>query len=131
MIRAALLHLGVGFTFGALLLFNKGIALDGRVWPLLAPHIELVLLGWTMQLAMGTAFWIMPRFTGAQRYGNVRLGWATFALVNLGVIGAAFGLYIGTGSLVLIGRAGELLAAFSFVLHLWPRIKPFGETSTN
>ena len=60
-IRTALLYLGIGFTFGALMLFNKGVPFDPMLWRLLRPHIEFVLLGWTMQLAMGVAFWIMPR----------------------------------------------------------------------
>ena len=55
-IRAALVALGIGFLFGALMLANKGVPFDPSLWRLLPAHIELVLLGWTMQLALGVAF---------------------------------------------------------------------------
>ena len=61
-IRASLLYLVLGFTLGGLLLFNKGIPLDPRIWILLPAHIESVLFGWTVQLVMGMAFWILPDF---------------------------------------------------------------------
>ena len=36
---------------------------------------EVVLFGWTLQLAMGIAFWILPRFSHEPRYGNQAFGW--------------------------------------------------------
>lgn len=126
MVRAALLHLGAGFTFGALMLFNKGTPVNGMIWQLLWPHVELVLLGWTLQLGMGVAFWIMPRFSGPRRYGRVWLGWAAFGLLNAGVLVVIGGLLAGTDGLIALGRALEVLAAGAFALHLWPRIKPLG-----
>lgn len=123
MIRAALLHLGVGFTLGALMLWNKGMPFDDRIWLLLPAHLELVLLGWTLQLAFGAAFWILPRFSARpQPYGDARWGWLSFALINAGVIAAALATWI--DGLLLIGRLLQLLAALSFALLMWPRIKP-------
>jgi hypothetical protein len=69
MLRTALIHLGIGFTLGALLLSNKGIPYALELWRLLLPHVEFVLFGWTMQLMMGVAFWILPRHTHEPRYG--------------------------------------------------------------
>ncbi|HEU4475029.1 MAG TPA: hypothetical protein VFR72_09320, partial [Gemmatimonadales bacterium] len=91
MIRAALIHLATGFTIGALLLIHRGAPLHPAV-PLLRPaHAELLLLGWTMQLAMGVAFWILPRFrTGSER-GDERPALLAFLLLNVGVIAAAAG----------------------------------------
>ena len=126
MVRAALLHLGAGFTFGALMLLNKGAPVSGEIWRLLWPHVELVLLGWTLQLGMGVAFWIMPRFSGERRYGRVWLGWAAFGLLNAGVVVVIGGQVAGEAGLVALGRALEVLAAGAFALHLWPRVKPLG-----
>jgi hypothetical protein len=56
-IRTGLLYLGVGFTLGALILFQKGVPYAGVVWQLLPMHIEFVLVGWTMQLALRVGFW--------------------------------------------------------------------------
>lgn len=128
MLRAALLHLGIGFTFGALMLWNKGLMFDARMWLLLAPHLELVLLGWTMQLAMGTAFWILPRFSSAPRHGDVRWAWLAFACINIGVSSTALGTYLGVPWMILSGRLLELLAVASFAIHIWPRVKPLAFT---
>ena len=126
MIRAALLHLGTGFTLGALLLWNKGLPFEGTIWRLLIPHIEFVLLGWTLQLAMGAAYWIMPRFSDRPRYGNARLARAAFVLINAGVGLVVLGSFVVGDPLIALGRLCELLAAGAFALHLWPRVKPLG-----
>ena len=57
-----MLYLALGMTVGALLLFHKGIPLHPALWRWLPPHLEFLLVGWTLQLAMGVAFWILPRF---------------------------------------------------------------------
>jgi hypothetical protein len=128
MVRAALLHLGTGFTFGAFMLWNKGLPFEPRLALLLSPHIELVLVGWTIQFAMGVAFWIIPRFTGPQRYGRVWLAWGAFVLINAGVIMVVASYLLGALDwLTLPGRILEMLAVVLFAVHIWPRVKPFGE----
>lgn len=127
MLRTALVYLALGFTFGALLLFNKGIPLSPRLWSLLPAHIEFLLLGWTVQLAMGVAFWILPRFSRAPRRGNERLVWLAFVLLNLGVLLAGIGpLLAAPAWTVFLGRAAEAGAALAFAAHAWPRVKAFG-----
>ncbi len=126
LIRLALIYFGVGFTVGGLLLFNKGVPLDARFWRLWPVHVELTLVGWTMQLVMGVAYWILPRFTGARRYGRrVWLGWAALVLLNAGVLAASVGQAAGhLPALVVAGRVCEFLAAGAFGLYIWPRVKP-------
>jgi hypothetical protein len=85
-LRASLLYLAVGFTLGALLLFHKGIPLHPALWRLLPPHIEFVLLGWTMQLAMGVAFWILPRYRQGSEHGREVTAGLAFVLLNGGVL---------------------------------------------
>jgi heme/copper-type cytochrome/quinol oxidase subunit 1 len=128
MVRAALLHLGIGFTIGALMLYNKGNPINPSIWRLLAAHMDFVLLGWTMQLAMGVAFWIMPRFSGEQKYGSQRLAWVALILINVGIFTVALSPCGDTAAdvMVLAGRMAELLAAIAFVIHIWPRVKAFG-----
>ncbi|MBI5671476.1 MAG: hypothetical protein HZC41_26085 [Chloroflexi bacterium] len=131
MVRAALLHLGTAFTIGALMLFHKGNPLDAGIWRLLAAHMDFALLGWTMQLAMGVAFWIMPRLSGERKYGVVWLAWLAFGLINAGVLAVAVSPWFGTAGnvLALAGRASELGAAVVFAIHIWPRVKAFGATT--
>jgi len=122
-VRAALLHLGVGFTLSALILFHKGAPLHPAVWRLLPLHVEMLLAGWMAQLAIGVAFWILPRFRGTER-GNVRLAALAVATLNLGVLAAGVGGVAGWHAAILLGRAAELLAAGMFAAHVWPRVKP-------
>lgn len=122
-IRAALLYLALGFTFGALMLANKGVPLHPALWRLLPAHMEFLLVGWTLQLAFGVAFWIAPRWWHGPSRGNEAGAWAAFGLLNVGVWLVALGSWIGGGTAVLvIGRVAQLAAAVAFAWHLWPRI---------
>ncbi len=126
-VRTSLLYLGVGFFIGASMLTQKGLPFDPSILRLLPLHIELVLFGWTLQLAMGIAFWILPRFSREPRYGNQRLGWIAFGLLNLGVLSAGVGAWVGAPPIVVLGgRLFELAAAVCFALHAWRRVRPIG-----
>jgi hypothetical protein len=124
-IRASLIYLVTGFTLGALLLFHKGIAVQPRFWQLLPPHIEFLLLGWTLQLALGVAFWILPRSLQGLGRGNEALAWVAFILINAGVLLAGVSWMIGAPSfLPLLGRLAEAGGTMAFVMHAWPRVRP-------
>jgi hypothetical protein len=122
-IRAALLYLGVGMTMGALMLANKGVSFAPVVWRLLAPHIEIVLIGWTVQFVMGVALWILPRLTRDPKYGNTAYGWAAFALLNAGVLAFCLALWFGAGWLALFGSCAELGAGCLFIVQVYPRVR--------
>lgn len=123
MIRTALLHLLAGFTIGALLLANKGILIHPLLWRLLPIHIELLLLGWTLQLALGVAFWILPRFQNERP--RTGLAWAAYLLLNTGIGLVAGGVVWTAWPLLLFwGRLIEVAAVTTFAIHAWPRIKP-------
>jgi len=123
-VRTALLYLGVGMTFGSLMLFNKGVLIDAQIWRLYAPHIEAILIGWTVQLAMGVAFWITPRFRHPPKYGNIKRAWSAFILLNIGILLAIIGNWHGQ-TWIFAGRSLEALAVIAFVIQIWRRIKPF------
>ena len=126
-VRTALLHLGTGVTLGMLMLWNKGIVIDPLLWLLLGTHLEVLIFGWLIQLALGVAFWIIPRFTQEPRYGNIRRGWIGFVLFNLGIFLVILSAWV-TGAEVLkpIGRLVEMGGIITFMTVLWPRVKPFG-----
>lgn len=123
-VRAALVHMGIGFLFGSLILHHKGIPLYGWTWKLLTPHIELMIFGWTLQFVMGIAFWILPRFSHEPRYGRVGLGWCSFWVFNVGVAVAAIGGWFMADVALLLGRLAMLLAMLFFAVMIWPRVKP-------
>ena len=125
-VRSALFYLALGFTLGALMLFEKGVPVYPPLLTLLPLHIEVVLFGWTVQLVMGIAFWILPRFAGASR-GNERAAWLAYGLMNAGVWLAGLGVLLGLPPwLPALGRLAEAAGVVAFVLHAWPRIKPMG-----
>ena len=77
MIRAALVELAGGALLGALILAGRGIGTDYLLrWRPL--HAELLLIGWTLQLALGVAWWILPRFRSGPERGGDGLAWASF-----------------------------------------------------
>jgi hypothetical protein len=122
MVRAALCHLLLGFTIGALLLAHKGIPFAGWLWRLLPAHREFLLLGWTLQLALAVAFWILPRFY--TKRPRAWLAWVTLLLLNSGVLLVALAPLLPQPlNLTLWGRVAELGAVLTFALHAWPRVK--------
>lgn len=132
MIRTALLHLGIGFTLGALALANKGIPLLPWLWTLRMPHVHLLLAGWMVQLACGVAFWILPRYDAAGSRGDERPFWIGYIALNSAVLLAA--LHDPLAYLVnqpaipwLITLAGlsYTIAALTLAPALWGRILPF------
>jgi hypothetical protein len=128
-VRAALIYLALGFTLGMLLLANKGIQISPYIWQLLPAHIEFLLIGWTVQLALGVAFWILPRWQ-TQR-GNVRPAWVAFFLLNMGIWCVVLTPWLNLPAWVLsLGRVCEAAAAGAFALHAWPRVKPWVESTT-
>ncbi len=123
-IRASLIYLLLGFTIGGLMLANKGIMFLPAIWALLPLHIEFAFVGWMIQLTMGVAFWILPRFRRGAPRGNERLGWLAFILVNAGILLTVSNVPLGKNWLVLTGRVTEVLGLITFVLGHWRRVKP-------
>lgn len=123
-IRAAFLYLIAGFTVGALILADKAIGREPSLWRLLPAHVDFLLVGWTVQLTMGVAFWILPRFAGGTSRGNESLAMAAFVLVNAGALLAGLGPAVGAPPGVTFGgRVAEAGAALAFGLHAWRRVK--------
>jgi hypothetical protein len=123
-VRASLIYLLLGFTFGSLILAQKGISYYPAVWNLFPVHMEFLLIGWFAQLAMGVAFWILPRFSSGPPRGNVKLLWISFVLINLGIVFSALHLWFPAAT--LIGRAAQAGAGIVFAIGLWRRVKPHG-----
>lgn len=121
-VRASLACLLTGFTLGALILAQKGVPYDANVWSLLPVHIELLLVGWLMQLAFGVAFWILPRFGPGATRGPQKLIWASFALLNTGIMLVVLQLWLPAA--LLAGRAAEALGVLLYIVGSWKRIKP-------
>ena len=49
-------------------------------------YFHLFMVGWVTQLIFGVAYWMFPKFSPTQPRGYEALAWATYALLNLGLI---------------------------------------------
>jgi heme/copper-type cytochrome/quinol oxidase subunit 1 len=125
-VRLSLLYLALGFSLGALLLANKAWQFSPSIWKLLPVHSEVLLLGWFVQLAVGVAYWILPRTSGIHPRGNPRLAWLAFWLINLGIALVIFEAFVPLGGLLLAGRLFQLAGVLAFVMGSWVRVKSFG-----
>jgi hypothetical protein len=123
-IRASLVYLLLGFTFGGLMLANKGILISPMIWALLPLHMEFAFVGWMIQLAMGVAFWILPRFNKGAPRGDERLAWLALFLINAGIFFVICDFFFDTSWLMFTARTMEMLALTAFVLGHWRRIRP-------
>jgi hypothetical protein len=126
MVRSALVCMGIGFLFGSLVLHHKGVPIYLWTWRLLPPHIELMIFGWTVQLAMGVGFWILPRFPQEDRYGNTALAWIAFFFFDAGLLVSAWAGYAAHGGMQVAGRGAMLVGVLIYVWVMWPRIRAFG-----
>ena len=126
-VRTALAYLSIGFLAGAVLLINRGVPIGAPVARLLPLHIEFLLMGWMVQLALGVAFWILPRFRTGPERGREGIAYLSYVLLNLGVVVAGFGPWFGwTSAAPLLGHTAQGIAAAAFALHAWPRVKVLG-----
>lgn len=123
-IRTSLIYLFLGFTFGALILANKGIPFAPWLWALLPAHIEFVIIGWLTQLALGVSFWILPRFASSSPRGDEHWSWVAFILINLGILTYSLAQFVVLSRFQPLARALQTLGLMAFVLGNWQRIYP-------
>lgn len=123
LVRAALVHLGVGATLGLWLLAAPVAAAPPPPPWLRILHVEVLLFGWLLQLAAGVAFWILPRSLHGGPERSPLPAAIVLALLNAGVILVAAG---SSGALPAAwqpaGRAAELAAALTFAVHASHRL---------
>jgi hypothetical protein len=125
-VRLSLIYLLGGFTLGGLMLAHKGLPFYPRLWNWLPVHMEFLLMGWFVHLALGVAFWILPRLSQGEPRGSEPAGWASLTILNLGlwlVVGQSLWHSIW---LSLLGRLAEVSGIALLLGSLWRRVKPFG-----
>ena len=120
-VRAALIHFLMGVTVGA-----WGLAAKSGLWPPFPLparpfHVELVLVGWLCQLAVGVALWILPFSRSVSRD---RRFWSAWGLLNGGVLLVVFGKGDPFLPAYVLGRLLEATAGGLLVWGLWPRLRP-------
>ena len=93
-------------------------------------YVHFFMVGWVAQLIFGVGYWMFPRYSKEQPWGSETLGWATYGLLNLGLLLRAVGepLHalqpaVGWGRLLALSAVLRWLAGMAFVLNTWGRVK--------
>lgn len=126
LIRSALIYLVVGSFLGMLLLINKAWNLEADIWMLLPAHIELMLFGWVIQLTLGVAYWILPRYLQGPNRGSEKKAYMMVAFLNIGIllmIGAELGQW--PQEIRVFSRTLEMASVILFINLHWNRVVSF------
>ena len=126
-VKSSLVCLAFGFTIGGLILASKATTLiSAFVWLWFPAHITILLNGWLVQLAVGVAYWILPRVSGSER-GRGRWAWASFFVLQTGLGLAALSMlqiwWPPASQFFAPGVVLQALAIILFVIHAWPRVR--------
>lgn len=93
-------------------------------------YFHLFMVGWVLHLIIGIVYWMFPKYSQERPRGRDELAWATYALLNGGLLLRV----VGEPALAAApdGPWGALLAASAvlqwvggvlFVVNTWPRVK--------
>lgn len=126
MLRLALIYFLIGFTMGAVLLAGKAGPILPGMWALLPPHIELLLIGWALQMILAVAYWIFPRYALPPARGNPTPAWIAAGALNAGIVLVVLApLTPFPAGLMLAGRGIEMLSVSAFGILLVKRLRPY------
>lgn len=131
MVRLSLLWLLAGFIIGGLMLVDRDIPGDWRLWAQ-PTHGHMLFVGWFLQFALGVAYWLLPRKRSPERpvgY-NLRAAQIAVAALNIGLLCRAIAEPFersghagnGTRALLTLSALLQVGAAALFVTQIWPRV---------
>ena len=123
-VRLSLAYLALGFSLGALLLGNEGLASAPNLERILPVHIEILMLGWVMQLALGVAYWILPRYVKGLPRGNETTAWLSLICLNAGILLVTVNTISNIAWFAFLGRVLEAAGILAFLLVSWRRLRP-------
>ncbi len=127
-IKTALVYFMAGLMAGIALAVGGPLAeLTAGLTPV---YYHLLVVGWVTLLILGVAIWMFPKFSQEQPRGNEQLAWATYILLNLGLLLRVVGepldsLNAGTGwgVVLVISAALQWLGGLLILGSLWRRVK--------
>jgi hypothetical protein len=129
-IKTAFASLAAAMTLGVVLALAPVTNLPAWVTYLSPAFFHLIMVGWVTQMIFGVIFWMFPIVSRARPRGNERLGWATYGLLNGGLLlrvvaepANAATPGSGWGWVLVASALMQWLAAVIFVVNSWPRVK--------
>ncbi|HLE29767.1 MAG TPA: cbb3-type cytochrome c oxidase subunit I [Anaerolineales bacterium] len=130
-IKTALAYFVVALLAGLALAVRSVAALPPLFNTLAPVYFHLLMVGWVTQLIFGVVYWMFPKYSADKPRGSENLSWATYWLLNVGLILRAIGEPLvglqpeaGTAGWVLaVSAASQWLAGLGFVANTWGRVK--------
>lgn len=89
-------------------------------------YLHLFTVGWLSNLIFGVAHWMFPRASAERPRGDVRLAWGGWGMLNTGLLLRVIGEAMaprGASMWLLVAALLQLLAVWTWVAHLWPRVR--------
>jgi len=129
-IKSALVYLAAALLLALVLALPQAAQLPSFIRYLNPAYFHLFLVGWVTQMIFGVIYWMFPIITRARPRGNEQIGWASYILLNAGLLLRVVGEPLNAtrpeaayGWLLVASALLQWLAAVCFVYLAWPRIK--------
>jgi cbb3-type cytochrome oxidase subunit 1 len=131
-IRTSFVYFILALLAGVILGAQAVWAFNPPAADLFPSYFHLLAEGWITMLIIGVVFWMFPKYTLEEPHGSERLGWASYILLNLGlllrIISEPVNGVIGTPAsvwaiLLTLAALLQWLGGMAFVLNSWARVK--------
>ncbi len=129
-VRTSLAYLVAALLVGIALTAQSALNLPGAIAALTPVYFHLFMVGWVTQLIFGVIYWMFPKYSREKPRGSEVLAWATFGLLNAGLLLRAVGEPLqalqpeaGWGWLLALSAVGQWIAGLAFVVNTWGRVK--------
>src|SRR5436305_10063669 len=90
-VRTALVYLVAALLAGVALTLRPVLNLPSPISALQPVYFHLLMVGWVTQLIFGVVFWMFPKQSSDRPRGSEALGWASYGLLNAGLLLRAVG----------------------------------------
>jgi heme/copper-type cytochrome/quinol oxidase subunit 1 len=129
-IKSALIYLVAALLLNFVLALPISINLPEVIRTLSPAYFHLFLVGWVTQMIFGVIYWMFPIITRAEPRGNERLGWASYAFLNVGLLLRVVGEPLNwtnpnsfIGWVLPVSAVLQWCASVLFIILAWPRVK--------
>jgi hypothetical protein len=129
-IKTALIYLAAALLLGLLLMLRATVDLPPELLALSPVYFHLFMVGWVAELIFGMLFWMLPKYSREKPRGHEQLAWATYILINVGLILRVIGEPLnavhvewGLGWLLALSALLQLIGGWAFIGAVWPRVK--------
>ena len=129
-VKTSLLYLVAALLAGVLLALRSTLDLPAIAGGLTPVYFHLFMVGWVTQIIAGVAYWMFPKRSRERPRGYDGLAWATFWLLNVGLLlrvvaepAQTVNAWPGWGWLIVAAALLQWLGGIAFVINTWPRVK--------